>query len=77
MGVVIRENKDLIELSVIVVVGAAGVLSAKAATGVRDRLAGEFVVGGCGLRGAVLVGEESELWSCHGGNITKKNKQIC
>merc|ERR1719183_2132352 len=49
-----------LELSVIVVVGAAGVLSTEAATGVRDRLAGEFVVGGCGLRGAVLVGEEAE-----------------
>ena len=58
-----------LELSVIVVVGAAGVLSTEAATGVRDRLAGEFVVGGCGLRGAVLVGEEAELWSSVVGEI--------
>ena len=67
-----------LELSIIVVGGALGGILVKSKTGaVRDLLAGELVVGGCGLRGAVLVGEESELWSCHGGNITKKNKQIC
>ena len=51
-----------LELSVLVVVGAAGILSTKTAAGVRDLLASELVVGGCGLSGTVLVGEEAELW---------------
>ena len=51
-----------LELSVIVVVGAAGILSAKTAAGVRDLLASELVVGGRGLSATVLVGEEAELW---------------
>ena len=51
-----------LELSVIVVGGALGGHLVKSKTGaVRDLLAGELVVGGCGLSGAGFFGEEIKL----------------
>lgn len=51
-----------LELSIIVVGGALGGILVKSKTGaVRDLLAGELVVGGCGLRGAGFFGEEIKL----------------